>query len=302
MAAENFSVIQALYWTVCTMLTIGYGDFDIQRESTRIFLTWFMWLCVIVYVIAITNIVSTFEDLKADALRYEILRLHAVDIVDVLDEKKRVNNQEVEDGMGGAKNTFKFKTAHDIHELRSSLYIEPEELSRPEWDKVEGERDRHKHRGPHYKGADKRGISMPTASIKVRFDDVNEVVNVTATDVRDIVDRAKEDRFILEMLMKMNKVSQTQDIDVLVKHYRKVEDLRNLAAKGDASRNEVIEKLEADNQKTMLGGLTKNYLLANNNTLRGRKSKQEAWVETKRAALLGRCSQTVYVKKAYWRH
>ena len=101
MAAENFSVVQALYWTVCTMLTIGYGDFDIRRESTRVFLTWFIWLCVIVYVIAITNIVSTFEDLKAEALRYEILRLHAVDIVDVLDEQKRVDQQGNEAGISG---------------------------------------------------------------------------------------------------------------------------------------------------------------------------------------------------------
>ncbi len=66
---EDFTYIQALYWTVCTMLTIGYGDLSLTNESSRVFSTWFIWLCVIVYVMAITNIMTTFEELKMDALR-----------------------------------------------------------------------------------------------------------------------------------------------------------------------------------------------------------------------------------------
>ena len=69
----------------------------------------------------------------------------------------------------------------------------------------------------------------------MKFDDLNETVDVTATDIKEIVDRAKEDRFVLEMLMKMKKVDQHQDVDVLVKHFRKVENLRNMAVKGNAS-------------------------------------------------------------------
>ncbi len=293
MAAESFSLVQALYWTVCTMLTIGYGDLNIERESTRFFLTWFIWLCVIVYVIAITNIVSTFEDLKADALRYEILRLHAVDIVDVLDEAKRVDKQEQGDGKAGAVKFFQIRDhTKDIHELRSSMLIESGDLG----EEAESGKHKHKQRGRHQKNAKKNGGGLafddiyssqaddflgggvigPAVSVKVKFDDLNETVNVTATDIKEIVDRAKEDRFVLEMLMKMKKVDQLQDVDVLVKHFRKVENLRNMAVKGNASRDEVIEKLEAEehNQKTMLGGITKNYLLANNNALR--KQKEQA--------------------------
>lgn len=96
MANEGFSFISALYWTVCTMLTIGYGDLALQNESTRVFLTWFIWVCVIVYVIAITNVAHTFEELKAEALRYEILKQHAVDIVDILDDQRKKSENEEE--------------------------------------------------------------------------------------------------------------------------------------------------------------------------------------------------------------
>lgn len=96
MANEGFSFISALYWTVCTMLTIGYGDLSLKNESTRVFLTWFIWVCVIVYVIAITNVAHTFEELKAEALRYEILKQHAVDIVDILDDQRKKSENEEE--------------------------------------------------------------------------------------------------------------------------------------------------------------------------------------------------------------
>ena len=45
---------------------------------------------------ALTNIFDTFEELKSEALRLEILKQHAVDIVDVLDEegKKRKNTAD----------------------------------------------------------------------------------------------------------------------------------------------------------------------------------------------------------------
>ena len=77
----------SLYYTMCTMLTIGYGDFNLPKEA-RVQLIVYIWLCVIVYIIAITNVVNTFDELKAEALRYEILKQHAVDVVDILDDQK----------------------------------------------------------------------------------------------------------------------------------------------------------------------------------------------------------------------
>lgn len=85
---EQWTVSFALYWTIITMLTIGYGDATINQESRK-FSIWFIWTCVVIYIMAISNILDTVEELKNAALRKEILRAHRVDILDLLENDRR---------------------------------------------------------------------------------------------------------------------------------------------------------------------------------------------------------------------
>ena len=85
---EGWHPATALYWTIITMLTIGYGDLSIG-DSSRKFSIWFIWTCVVIYIMAISNIFDTVEELKNAALRKEILRAHRVDILDLLENDRR---------------------------------------------------------------------------------------------------------------------------------------------------------------------------------------------------------------------
>jgi len=98
-AGQSWTPITSLYWTIITMLTIGYGDLTIS-ESGRAFSLWFIWTCVVIYIMAITNILDTFEELKNDALRKEILRSHRVDILELLENDRRERETLTNDGVG----------------------------------------------------------------------------------------------------------------------------------------------------------------------------------------------------------
>lgn len=63
---EGWSGTQALYWVVCTMTTVGYGDLTVTKESTRVFAIFFILSIVTVYAVAMNNIfdiwVESFRD------------------------------------------------------------------------------------------------------------------------------------------------------------------------------------------------------------------------------------------------
>lgn len=69
---ENWSYLDAVYWTVCTMTTIGYGDLTIKYESTRVFAIFFIFGCVLIYATAARNIVEVYtESIKSAALQLQ---------------------------------------------------------------------------------------------------------------------------------------------------------------------------------------------------------------------------------------
>ena len=65
-ANEGWTGTQALYWVVCTMTTVGYGDLTVTKESTRVFAIFFILSIVTVYAVAMNNIfdiwVESFRD------------------------------------------------------------------------------------------------------------------------------------------------------------------------------------------------------------------------------------------------
>jgi hypothetical protein len=275
MSNEKWTFTRSLYWTVCTMLTIGYGDAgDGLRESTRVFLTWFIWVCVIVYIIAITNVTATFEELKAEALRYEILRQHAVDIIDILEDQREQDQNA--DAAGLASYAERLKLADHIENIRETLAMEGALVGGERYSmrvkKGVGHSSRSK--GGSKKGGSSRsdgefsypsrgstfGQDNPLAHISgnnqkmsfmsIKFDELEESVTISDDDVRSIMMEAKRDRFVLDMLMKMGKVDQERDVDVLEQHFTKVENIRSLAARGEAD----MEQIDIDLAKVGGGG------------------------------------------------
>lgn len=73
------------------------------------------------------------------------------------------------------------------------------------------------------------------------------------------LERAKENAFVIEMLLKMKKVNKEKDIDALTKHYRKI-----AALKSDGSSTEHIReafRIGADSdKKTMLGNIAQSMI------------------------------------------
>lgn len=118
---EGWPPATALYWTIITMLTIGYGDLTIG-DSSRKFSIWFIWTCVVIYIMAISNIFDTVEELKNAALRKEILRAHRVDILDLLENDRR-DRETVTDG--------RIKNAIGPNSLAAIYPVTPSSSSRP---------------------------------------------------------------------------------------------------------------------------------------------------------------------------
>jgi hypothetical protein len=52
-ANEGWTFISSLYWVVCSMTTVGYGDFTPLKPSSRVFSIFFIWFAVLVVTQAI---------------------------------------------------------------------------------------------------------------------------------------------------------------------------------------------------------------------------------------------------------
>ncbi len=259
---EDWTIIQALYWTVITMLTIGFGDMDVEKDSTRVFSTWFIWLCVIIYVMAITNIFDTFEELKSEALRLEILKQHAIDIVDVLDEegRKRKDTADksilstgsgaiqllslIKDGVTGAdergESTGEQRRASirllrksgvltrgrsasgTVLDASSDLYptVDPASAARPMT-----EAELQAARAEHENANMTRSSSISTMISKDQ-----------------VLEKAREDRFVLEMLQKMNKAKYEREVEPLIVHFHKLEKLRMVTGNRADMEKELFEE------------------------------------------------------------
>jgi voltage-gated potassium channel Kch len=59
---EGWSMIDSLYWSVVTSTTVGYGDLTIEKESSRVFVSGFILLCVTSYTISLSKIMEMAGD------------------------------------------------------------------------------------------------------------------------------------------------------------------------------------------------------------------------------------------------
>ena len=190
---------------------------------------------------ALSNVFETFEELKNEALRLEILKQHAVDIVDVMDETSRGGDDHdgrsmaglsvgsgvlemlsmIKEGITGKENEQDDRTKRrkSIAAVRQSITLGTFEAGKVPGasDKDEEpagpppagssspmhKRDRDREKAEKEKEEDKakdREAPPPPPSSTKRAN--------TKPKEKDAVDleKAKEDRFVLEMLYKMNKV------------------------------------------------------------------------------------------------
>jgi len=300
---EELSIIQGLYWTMMTMLTVGYGDLALTRTSTRVFSTWFIWLCVIIYIMALTNIFDTFEELKSEALRLEILKQHAIDIVDVLDEegRKRKNTADrgiltgigqsgafeifsvIKDGVTGAEERgegHSGKRRTSIMSIRKSIHDGNFQQKNP----MNAATRNHKKGGgddglytdvpvppparPSVRPLDRTLAQMAEDEESARELAVQSksISNLISKD--QVLEKAREDRFVLEMLQKMNKVKYEREVEPLIVHFHKLEKLRGITG----NRADMERELFDDKAGGGLLGLATSFIGTKKAVVRRRAS------------------------------
>lgn len=75
---EGWGWLNSLYWCVCLMTTIGYGDMLIQYESTRVFAIFYIYISVLTFAVTINNIAEYWlAYLKRKQLRERLVLMTA---------------------------------------------------------------------------------------------------------------------------------------------------------------------------------------------------------------------------------
>ena len=83
-AVEGWELLDAMYFTVITLTTVGYGDFSPQTDLGKIF--------AIVYILTGLGLIGSFISLLADRRRERIRQ--RVNVADQTDDKEIENQEE----------------------------------------------------------------------------------------------------------------------------------------------------------------------------------------------------------------
>jgi hypothetical protein len=67
---EGFTYVDSLYWTICTVTTVGYGDMSIESDTTRVFLIFY----IIIGIWAFTN---AFSELAEAGIKEQLAKRRA---------------------------------------------------------------------------------------------------------------------------------------------------------------------------------------------------------------------------------
>lgn len=70
---EGWSLVTALYWVICTVSTVGYGDLALQQESSKVFLILFIPLSVTMFCTSFALLSAQYRQTRIDRHRDKLL-------------------------------------------------------------------------------------------------------------------------------------------------------------------------------------------------------------------------------------
>lgn len=73
-ALEGWGYADSFYWVIISMTTVGYGDMLVSNEGTFIFGILFIYSCMLIYSLMLTNIENSMQTIRIEKRRSDVLQ------------------------------------------------------------------------------------------------------------------------------------------------------------------------------------------------------------------------------------